>query len=191
MQKNVNQYIEYTDIKNGLVILVDMGSLKEIYSKFTKYMKGPVAIINNVSTQMAIFVGNMLERGMYLEQIVEKIKGSNHTEYNIIYPEDHKEKAILTCCFTGMGTAIQLQKLLENSIPSEMEIKVIPYDYQQLEEFSFSDTLFKLFDVLAIVGTANPGVKEIEYISIEDLISGHGEEKIRKVFQKRIKQPGD
>ncbi|WP_088049522.1 sigma 54-interacting transcriptional regulator [Virgibacillus dakarensis] len=184
--ERVLHYVEHTDVSKGLVILVDMGSLKDIPSQFTKYMNGPLAIINNVSTQMALFVGEMLGKGIYLEEMIDKLKTSNETQYSIIYPDKKKEKVIVTSCFTGMGTALQIQKLLEESIPQDLEMKIIAHDYSRLEEFGYADALFQLYDVLAIVGTADPGIREVDYISLEDLISGQGEGKLRKIFQSVI-----
>lgn len=179
----VLDYIENNDVSKGLVILVDMGSLKDIYSQFKKHMSGPVAIINNVSTQMALFLGEMLNKDMYLEEMFEKLRSFNETDYSIIYPESNKEKVIVTSCLTGMGTAIQIQKLLEASIPEDLEIKVIAHDYNRLKEHGTSEAIFKMYHVLAVVGTANPKLQHVDYISLEDLISGQGESNMRKMFQ--------
>ncbi|MDT3763784.1 sigma 54-interacting transcriptional regulator [Priestia filamentosa] len=179
----VLNYIEHHDVSKGLVILVDMGSLKDIYSQFKKHMNAPVAIINNVSTQMALFLGNMLEEGVYLEEIIERLRAENETEYSIIYPQKEKEKIIIASCLTGMGTAYQIQKLLESSIPENLNIKVIAYDYNRLKESGVSETIFQIYDVLAIVGTADPRLEGVHYLSLEDIISGQGEEMMCEIFQ--------
>jgi sigma-54 dependent transcriptional regulator of gfr operon len=178
----VFNYIDHHDVSKGLVLLVDMGSLKDIYSQFKNYVNGPIAIINNVSTQMALFLGSMLEKDLFLEEMIEKLRQANQTEYNIIYPEKEKEKVIVTTCLTGMGTAIQIQKLLEDSIPKDLSIQVSAYDYHRLKELGTSEAIFQRFDVLTIVGTANPGIEDVPYLSIEDIISGKGEATMRKIF---------
>jgi sigma-54 dependent transcriptional regulator of gfr operon len=40
-----------------------------------------------------------------------------------------------------------------------------------------------MYQVLSIVGTADPGLPLVDYISLEDLISGQGEAKLRKIFK--------
>ncbi|MFC7395360.1 sigma 54-interacting transcriptional regulator [Scopulibacillus cellulosilyticus] len=180
----VLNYIEANDVSRGLVILVDMGSLKDIYSKFQDHVNGPIAIVNNVTTQMALFLGELLDKELYLEEIVEKLQHANKTEYSIIYPQSDKEKVIVTSCLTGMGTAIQIQKLLEASIPEDLSIKIIAHDYHRLKEHGTSEAIFQMYQVMAIVGTADPGLKQVDYISLEDLISGQGEAKMRKTFQR-------
>ena len=177
------EYIERNDVLNGLIILVDMGSLKDIHNQIKDYIKGPIAIINNVSTQMALFIGDLLKKDIYLEELVEKVKEHNETEYKIIYPEKVKEKAIITSCISGIGTAKQLQKLLEKSIPKELGINILVHDYERLKNEGVKEALFQLYDVMAIISTLDPEVNDIDYISIEDLISGKGEEKMYRIFR--------
>ncbi|WP_042354090.1 sigma 54-interacting transcriptional regulator [Bacillus rubiinfantis] len=178
----VYHYIEHHDISKGLILLVDMGSLKDIHAQFKQQLNGPVAIINNVSTQMALFLGSMLEQDLFLEEMLEKLRQANQTEYNIIYPEKAKEKVIITTCLTGMGTALQIQKLLEASMPADLALQVQAYDFERLKELGSSEAIFQLHDVLAIVGTANPGIADVPYLSLEDIISGQGEATMRKIF---------
>lgn len=192
----VVNYIEHNDVSKGLILLVDMGSLKDIYSQLKKHVNGPVAIINNVSTQMALFLGSMLEKDLFLEEMIEKLQNANETEYNIIYPEKEKDKIIITSCLTGMGTACQIQKLLESSIPRDLSIRVMAYDYERLKEVGTSEAVFQIYNVLAIVGTTDPGLQNVPYLSLEDIISGQGETKMRKIFlsimkEERIKEIND
>lgn len=180
------EYIYRNDISNGLVILVDMGSLKDIYNQIKEHINQPIAIINNVSTQMALFIGDLLSKDIYLEELVEKIKQCNETEYKIIYPEKVKEKAIITSCITGIGTAKQMQRLLERSIPKELGINILICDYDRLKKDGLKDALFQMYDVMAIISTLDPEVHDIDYISLEDLISGRGEEKMYKIFSEVV-----
>src|SRR5699024_7260780 len=43
-------------------------------------------------------------------------------------------------------------------------------------------------DVLAIIGTSNPEIEGIPYISLEDLISGQGDCKIYQIFHSVAKE---
>lgn len=176
-------YIDRNNVSDGLIILVDMGALKDIYSQIKEHIKGPVAIINNVSTQMALFIGELLKQDIYLEELVERIKQCNETEYKIIYPERIRKKAIITSCITGIGTAKQLQKLLQKSIPENLEINILVHDYDRLKRDGVKDALFQLYDVMAIISTLDPEVKDIDYISLDELISGKGEDRMYKIFK--------
>lgn len=181
--EHVRQYVKYNDIQNGLIMLVDMGSLNNIYLSLKQYLNGPVAIINNVTTQLALSVGSQLKQGSHLEDMIEELKIYNQTEYKIIYPDHDRQKAFLTCCFTGLGTAEQLKNLLENSIPSELSLKIAAYDFDRLKTRGLDDPIFQLYDVLCIIGTADPKINKIEFINIEDLMSGQAESKFTQILK--------
>ena len=56
--ERVTAYIQKNDVSNGLVVLFDMGSLKEIY-QYIPELTVPIVMMNNVTTSVAIAVGNV------------------------------------------------------------------------------------------------------------------------------------
>ena len=103
----IKEYIELHDLSSGLLFLVDTGSLMDIYEELSDMLRVPVAIVNNISTQMAVNAGQMVKQKYRLEDILLRLKKYNQTEYQMIYPKIDKQKVILTCCLTGTGTAEQ------------------------------------------------------------------------------------
>lgn len=171
----LQKYIDSTDTLNGLIILVDMGSLEEIYKNLEGKTRGIIGIANNITTQMALDVGNMIQRDLDIKTIMEKANKDNVSRFKLILPKQRKNKAIITTCITGIGTAIKIKNLLLESLQNNVNIEVIACDYMRLKNNGYSDEFFVEYDVLAIVGTANPGIKEVKYIALEDIISGAGE----------------
>jgi sigma-54 dependent transcriptional regulator of gfr operon len=179
----LNKFIRENDISGGLIIMVDIGSLKDIYRNLEKYIAGPIAIIDNVSTQIALWTGEMILAEKYFEEIVEKLKLNYSTHYQVIYPQRQMKKVIITTCPTGIGTASRLQKMLQRSIPESLDIGVIAYDYDKLKNVSFQESLSSLYDILGIVGTLDPKLDDVNFISLEDLISGQGKDRIYQIFK--------
>ncbi len=66
--QQVMRYLEGHPLASGLMILVDMGSLKAIHRHFDRALSTPVTIINNVSTSMALYVGSVFYRGILLKR---------------------------------------------------------------------------------------------------------------------------
>ena len=106
------------------------------------------------------------------------LEEENETEYKIIYPQIQKQKTILTCCITGTGTAEQIRLLIENSIPKEMDIQVISYDYDQLQNVEIVKGIYQKCEVLGIVGTKNPQIGQEKFIPLEQLVSGAATEQM-------------
>ena len=180
--QRVLQYIKENDIERGLVILVDMGTLWDIYTPLKQFLKEPVVIINNVSTQLALQTGSLLLEDSPLEEMVKLLKNSNLIDCKIFYPEDNKQKAVLTCCATGIGTAIKLRDMVRASIPEGLDINVISYDYKSLRVNGVKDSIFKELDVIGIIGTIDPGIHGVEYLALEQLISGEAVKKLYKIL---------
>ena len=84
--------------------MVDMGSLREIYRSFEENLKSPLVVMNNISTQMAIMAGELIQKEEKLEDIVRILKRRMKRSIKII-SSNTKTKTILTCCITGTGTA--------------------------------------------------------------------------------------
>ena len=180
---NLLDYIRENDTSKGLLLMIDLGSLADIYRDIENHVKGPLAIISNVSTQIAFMAGELILSGDYIEEIIEKIRKANETSYNILYPKLERKKVLITSCSTGLGTAMKLQKFLQNSIPPALNIEVITYDFERIKDATFQSALLSLYEVIGIVGTIDPNIKNVNFVPLSDLISGNGMEMINEMFR--------
>lgn len=168
----LTDYIKSYTIEEGLLLLVDMGSLEGITKFIDKEVEFPIGIINNVSTQMALDVANQIQRKQSLEDILHNINKIKQPKMKILYPQENKKNLIVASCVTGIGTAERIKSLLDESIPSHYNLIINAYEFSRISEGSFLKNLKSVYNVLAIIGTTNPFVKDVPYISLEDLISG-------------------
>lgn len=67
-----------------------------------------------MTTPLAITVGNAC-KNVSLEEIAEETVRQIQPEWRLLYPEENKPKALITTCFTGIGTAVHLSELLEKA----------------------------------------------------------------------------
>ena len=174
----LKEYIAKNDVSHGIILMVDMGSLRKIYHSLDNSIKSPIIIMNNISTQMAVMAGELISEGKEFEDIVRILEKEHKTEYKIIYPKFQKQKAILTCCITGTGTAEQIRILIEDSIPREMEIQVISYNYDQLQNTDIVKSIHQKWELLGIIGTKKPEIGEVKFISLDRLVSGEATEQM-------------
>lgn len=151
-----------------LYLLVDMGSLEEIY-KGLHVEHANIGIINNISTKAALEIGNGLLHQRPMEELFETVVSNSGTRYHI---EKHreKEKVILCSCASGIGTAEKLKKIIQDSLPAEIKITVKTYNYNELVEKGKNDSYFDHYHVLCVIGTLNPNIDGLNFIAIEDLI---------------------
>lgn len=186
VSNQMSRYLEGDRIKNGLVVLFDMGSLNLIYEDLKSKINSPMLFIDQISTISALEVGNLLMQGKTIEDIAEIMDEEIKPNIQLYYPQKNREYAIVSSCFTGIGTAIKIQHLLSESLMGIVDVKIIPHDYDSLVSMGDKDPLFKMYDVLAIVGTANPNVNGVDFILLEDIISGKGEDDVFRIFSKVV-----
>ncbi|MGF1932447.1 sigma 54-interacting transcriptional regulator [Enterococcus casseliflavus] len=183
VEEYMHHYIRSNDCSKGLVLLADMGSLMVLTDTLVDELTGPILMINNVTTQQALFVAEMIKKGMDLEIIGERLRDSIKTDFRLIYPKLKKTPLIITVCHTGLGAAQQLKDFLDSSLPKELEYSVEAVDFHYLKKYGKDNSLFKQYDVQGIVGTADPEIEDISFVSLEDLITGQGHENINALFR--------
>lgn len=167
--KKLSAYIETIDSSKGIVILVDMGSLEGLYKGIDQTFFGDIALINNVSTQLALDVGYKIISHMPIEEIASSSVTETRFKYHYRPAELIKPSAIVTTCNTGIGTASKIKSLLEKCFAGP-ELKIIAHDFDKLVDLGRSDGIFKQYDVKLIIGTMNPKLDGVPYVSLENLI---------------------
>lgn len=170
--KKVSNYIHVRHVVNGLILMVDMGSLEKIPELLQMDLNFPVVILNNVSTQLALFVANYIKERKPIESIINKMDETIHNDYRIIYPKMVKQNVILVCCTTGVGTANKIKKMVEESLPLRSKVQVMSCSYNWLKLEDQENALKRKYNVLVVIGTADPKYCNIPYISLEELVSG-------------------
>ncbi|EQJ33182.1 PRD domain protein [Clostridioides difficile P21] len=186
VSKQMSRYLEGDRIKNGLIVLFDMGSLNLIYEDLKNKINSPMLFIDQISTISALEVGNLLMQGKNIEEIAEIMDEETKPNIQLYYPQKNKEYAIISSCFTGIGIAIKIQHLLSESLIGIVDVKIIPYDYDSLVSMGDKEPVFEMYDVMAIVGTANPNVNGVDFILLEDIISGKGEDDVFRIFSRVV-----
>ncbi|KRN18162.1 sigma 54-interacting transcriptional regulator [Lacticaseibacillus camelliae] len=175
-------YVKKYDCHKGLIVLVDMGSLMVLPETLSDLLTGPLLLINNVSTQEALYVGEMIQQDAGIDEIGRRVQDKLLPQYKLTYPVIEKTPMIVTTCHTGVGSARQIEALLEHSIPASVNYKVESVDYAFLLKYQREAPMFKQYDVVAIVGTNDPKLPDVPFISLEMLFSNKGTEVVQQLF---------
>lgn len=179
--ETLNTYLMKVNHYEELVFLVDMGSLEEIYKGIQPYVNANIGIINNITTKLALEIGNELRNNTPLEEILKTACEANSFRYKIIEKKT-KEDVIVCACASGLGTAEKIKDLLLSSLPGELPMNIITYDYNHLIDYNGRKELFDNYNVVAVIGTINPDIEDLLFLPIEELIVDQDIEKFEKVF---------
>lgn len=164
----------------GCIILADMGSLLTMGDEITKITGIQTMTVGRVDTLMVLeAVRRAIIPTASLEEIFLNINMKNGTEHQEKLP-----KAIVTICITGEGTALKIKKYIENLIPEINGMaSLIPLGMMKQRDIEKEiSRIRKQNDVVAFVGTINPRVADIPFISVENAINGKGLDKLKKII---------
>lgn len=152
-----------------VVILVDMGSLSQIADALPPMAGTTIHIISNVSTGLALEIGSSLMSHEDMGDVLERIVGTCTPATRTIEAA-RGEEAILFCSEAGASAADKLRKLMSDSLPEQLSIRLVTCDYHELEHMGSQAPVFSSYCVRAIVGTMDPGVAEVPFIALEDIL---------------------
>lgn len=178
--------IKVLDLKNDILMLIDMGSLVILGDKIEEELRLKCRVINRVDTILAMEAGkSAVIEGKSLDKIVEDLKKNKY--YSIVSNKNYKSKdvnkkdLVLTLCLSGRGTALSLknrieQKLLKENIES-IEVKALGViDDQKVEEkIKELETEYR---IIAICGTLETEINDIPFIPYTDILKGNGIDKV-------------
>lgn len=181
--EKLSEYIETRKKMRDLIILVDMGSLEDIYTRVILKDRINIVMMNNVTIKLALEVGMKVKQNIAVQRIMEEVEKLDFTSKAVFIENRKKEKAILTVCSTGIATAEKISHLLKESLPAKANLHVIEYSFDTLVHAGKEDPVFNTYDVQFMVGTLDPQVDGIAFISIEDIIEKVNVHRLEKMME--------
>lgn len=179
-------HIDHITGPKDVILLVDMGSLEDIDILLNHQLELNLGIINNVSTRLAVNVGEKVQQGLPLEEILRTSSKEHVSAYKLL--ERAKRKAaILFISEVDIQMAKRMADLFRNSLPKSLEIELLAYDYLRIRHQDCLEEL-KKYDLLFASGTVNPELENIPYISMEDIISFKEMERINRILAHYIEE---
>ena len=158
-----------------------MGSLEIVHENLKNYSFN-IGIINNVTTRMSLEVGNKLIQNEDIKHILEQTCAQNVSHFTLVRKQN-KPDLILTVCETGIGMANMIVSLVKKSFPKDVNILVVPYDYHSLLYEGKKLPIFENYHVCFILGTQNPQIDGIPFLSIYDIMDGRNKRYIEQLIR--------
>jgi len=183
--ESVVEKVQQVDEGKGVLLLVDMGSLKSLGEVITDRTNIETKSIDMVSTPLVLeAVRKCALCDNDLNSVYTYLCADFRGYTNNIITESSigNEKVIITICSTGKGAAIKLKELVEAVTKNSKvnNINIIPSGVNDLKELI--KNLSKKSDIISLVGITNPNMG-IPFISIEELIDGSGENILKSIIE--------
>ncbi|MCB2340506.1 sigma 54-interacting transcriptional regulator [Clostridium estertheticum] len=174
----------------GCLLLVDMGSLVTFGEIITKQTGIPTRIIARVDTVMVLEAVRRALITSDLDDIADAIDGDKSYVRQVKGVKKYL-KTIITVCITGVGTALKIKKYLEDIMDCQSEnINIIPIGIMNKD--SAQNKIKKITEdhnVIAIVGTINPEILDIPFISFQDILKEDAKIILRNLMGIKVVSP--
>lgn len=167
---------------NGVLLLVDMGSLGTFSEQITERTEIPVRTIDMVTTAMVLEAARKTSLiDSDLKTVYSELRDfngyySHRTEEHVTDKADEqKNRAIIAICSTGEGTAGKIKQMLDDILVDELidDVSVIP-----LSIVGMKDRIAEIeqdYRIIAATGITDPGLG-VPFISLDALFKGKGSE---------------
>ena len=173
---------------NGVLLLVDIGSLITIGDKIQHELDIPIKTLSSVNLPMVLEAGRKsLADDMTLDEIYERTRKAMTMlidENEQTYPS-HKKRMIATVCFTGEGAAQLLESWINkqlSSLDSDVLVRTVRID-PITKDTSVINDLKNYYDVIAIIGTVPVSIDGIPYIPAWELLQDEGVNRLFKLLE--------
>ncbi|MEO1769068.1 sigma 54-interacting transcriptional regulator [Candidatus Enterococcus ferrettii] len=177
--RKLKKRLENIDTSKGVLILVDMGSLLELIDDIQEEVVGEVAMINNITSQIALETANLVLQKMTLEQVVGQLREAIQTTIKYIPSKKHSS-LVLLACLTGTRSAEKIKGILKTCLVNDqLTYRCCTYDFLA-NEAERKDLIQKYNRVLTVTTTP---VNVVGSIALQELLTEKGEQTLR-IFYK-------
>ncbi|WP_057743083.1 sigma-54-dependent transcriptional regulator [Liquorilactobacillus capillatus] len=183
------------DRGNGVLLLVDMGSLSTFSSKLSEKTNVHVKTIDMVTTAMVLEAARktaLIDSGLevvyrelrefagYSRTLGKKQEKNEHTVSKQM--AEQKKKAIIAICSTGEGTAKKIKELLDKILIDNLidDITVITVSVVKMK--AKIAEVQRDYEIVAATGIVEPEIS-VPFISLENLLQGGGERFVSLIEQ--------
>lgn len=163
-----------------LVLIVDIGSLVHFASTVNKLFHIDVLLIQNITLASLLEIGlDLTYETSEFEPLMALMESKGIPFHLCDQHEEETGKVLVISCITGMGTAVKIKKVLEESFGTLMSeaTRLIVVDYNEVRSLERLRVAIGGNErLVGIVGTFQPGLPDIPFISLEELFSEQGPE---------------
>lgn len=166
----VNDYVRDIETNEGLVLLVDMGSLERMYDKISRNVDGDLVIVNNVSTAFALELGFSL----FDKADIYRITQMDMSQFNMkmqYYKGLSQKPNIIVSCISGEGIALEIKEILSRYVNTD-EIDILTMDYSELKKQLNRGSAEDFHNTIVVFTTTPLSSTVVPVMNVEDLVNG-------------------
>jgi len=162
----LKSYIQKIDNSKGIITIYDMGSIKTMLETIIQETNIEIRMICMPIT----LLGLDASRRCMVDGDIDNVYHGLMKDVNDLFSKKQGDKVLITLCNTGEGGALQLKEYIEKY--SKLNFEIIPLAISNKKVLLTEvKKIRELKDIHAFVGTYDPKLFGIPFISISDLLN--------------------
>lgn len=169
---DLEELILSIDNGGGVIAIYDTGSFATMFDMIAEHTNIKIRCINMPVTMTGIEVARRCAREGDIDQIYHTV---NQELLQLLHPVEQLKKIIVTLCHTSEGGAMQLKKYIDQY--SKLNMRTVPLAVADKDNLIREVIeLKKTYTIHAFVGTFDPKLFGIPFISIADVFESSKED---------------
>lgn len=174
-----------------LILIVDTGSLVHFGNVIHQLFNINVLLLHNITLSALLdFSLDITYAAKDFAEIINLIQDKN-IDYKLCdqVDEDH-EQVLMISCITGMGTAVKIKNVIEESFKELLiNTRILIVDYNDIRSPERLRNILNTQErVVGIIGTFQPELPDIPFISLEELFSEQGPELVISLLKPHMSE---
>lgn len=182
----VKLWLSERDTSEGVIMLVDMGSLTQLYKSLKPQILGELLVINNLTTSYALEIGQQLVNGnMFLE--IAKIAEANF-KTDVQYFEGFAvEKNVIISSISGQDIAKKIKGICQTYFNPDIKLIVLNYnELGQTLDRAYTEEGYLRETALIITTSYLENKSDVPSINLLDVLDEDTESRLNKDFKNLI-----
>lgn len=149
INKKVKEYLEKQNAHDkGILLIFDMGSLNQMFTKIKKSSNKQLLVINNLTTSIALDIAMRVERKEQFNEIAEKAEKYGRYMGIQYYEGLSNKRNIIVSCLSGVGLSSAIKKIIQTTLSTNRQI--ITMNYRKLRTIvdNNNESFFKNTDLI-------------------------------------------
>lgn len=182
----VKLWLSERNTSEGVIMLVDMGSLTHLYKSLKPQILGELLVINNLTTSYALEIGQQLVNGQMFYDVAKNAEKNFIT--NVQYFEGFSvEKNIIISSISGTDVSKKLKEICEKNINADIKLIVLNFnELRNILERASVDSNYLKETSLILTTSYLDNHTDVPSVNLLDVLDTDAEKNLNIAFKNLI-----
>ena len=167
-----------------ICLLTDLSNGEKLAEELACRYQIEVVYLNQISTELAVQMGEIILQDREIKSSLKQLSETNAIK-GMLFSQGKKPPAILFASESGEIVNQRIIRMFEESILRKKQFQFIPYSVDMLSESGWQE-IKNHYDVLFLLGTQNPGIEDVSFIALENIISFQDLGEMNKILRRYL-----